>query len=81
MAELVHQLVGYDRATDKVVYQHAFPSDEWDTIRKFLRADDDDPSMVDIYPIDEPTVRDIMGIIHGYKRADVDYFIECSRRD
>jgi|SRR5208337_272983 len=71
---IVHHLVGYDRATEKVAYQHACPPDEWNTIRKFLRADDDDPSIVDIYPIDEPTIRDMMGVIHSDLPADLDYF-------
>ena len=81
MTELVHHLVGYDRATEKGAYQHAFQPDEWNTIRKFLRADDDDPSIVDIYPIDEPTICDIIGVIPSDIPADLDYFIECSRRD
>jgi hypothetical protein len=81
VTQLVHQLVGYDRETEKVAYQHDFPSDEWDRIRTFLRADPDDPSMVDVYPVDTPTVRDIMGIIHDHIRGTLDYFIECTARD
>ncbi len=80
MTELVHQLVGYDRETEKVAYQHDFPSDEWDRIRGFLRAEPDDPSMVDVYPIDAPTVRDIMRVIDDSIRGSLEYFIECTAR-
>ena len=81
MTQLVHQLVGYDRKTEKVVDQHDITASEWNRIRKMLHADIDDPQMVDVYPIDEPNVRNIVEIIHKAARTDLDYFIECSIRD
>jgi hypothetical protein len=81
LTQLVHQLVGYDRKTEKVVDQHDITASEWNRIRIMLHADLDDPQMVDVYRIDEPTVRNIVEIIHKVVRADLDYFIECSIRD
>ena len=81
MTELVHQLFGYDRKTEKLVYQRDIPPDQWCSIRKFLRADDGDPSMVDIYRIDEATLSSIAEIIRNANEKDLDYFIECSTQD
>ena len=81
MTELVHQLVGYDPKTERVAYQHDFHSHEWDRICGFVHADPDDPAMVDAYPLDRPTVRDIMGTIREDVPSGLDYFIECSARD
>ena len=81
MTELVHHLVGYDRSTEKAVYEHSIPSEEWKAIIDFLKADSDDPLMVDVYPLDGSAIRDVGGIIHSSLRPDLDYFIECSRGD
>ena len=81
MTELVHQLVGYDPKTESIAYEHDFRPDEWRKVRRFLHAEPDDPSMVDVYPIDRPTVRDITEVILAVAPPDLDYFIECSARD
>lgn len=81
MTELVHQLVGYDPKTEMVAYEHDFHPEEWKEVRQFLRADPDDPAMVDVYPIDYSMARDIAGIIQDSAPKELDYFVECSARD
>ena len=52
-----------------------------EVIRSFLSAEPDDPALVDVYPIDYPTVRDVAGVIRDNTPNNLDYFIECSARD
>jgi hypothetical protein len=81
VTEVVHSLVGYDRRTEKVAYQHDIPLEKWDAVRKFLHPDDDDPEMVDVYPLNESMAHNLIGILPDIAGQDLDYFIECSRRD
>jgi hypothetical protein len=80
VTELIHHLVGYDRITEKVVDQYDIPSEKWDAVRRIIRADDDDPSVIEVYPVDGKTARHIVEIIHERIRSDLDYFIESSKR-
>ncbi len=77
---LVHQLVGYDKATETVAYEHDFRPEEWRRIRKFLDADPGDPDMVYAYPIDGHRVVEIASVIQA-PVGNLNYFIECSARD
>jgi len=75
---LTHQIVGYDPATEELVFEADIPEGTWDAVKSILKKDDGDPEYVYIHKIDYSQAADILGLVHQNGRRGVDYYIECS---
>jgi hypothetical protein len=77
---LAHQLVGYDPETERLEVQWEIPESLMDKVRRLVVTDEDDPDIVDAYPVDPTVARDILGMLHSNERRQLDYFLEGFQR-
>jgi len=77
MSALTHSLVGYDRATQRVVDEYEVPDRVLARARELARVPADDPEAMMCYPLDASEARELADILKA--RIDTerrDYFLE-----
>ena len=79
MSGITHRLVGYDRATERVVDEYPVPDDKLPTAKLLAHVPADDPDAVMCYPLKPAQARDLAGFINAVAYIDPDhrdYFFE-----
>jgi hypothetical protein len=77
MSNSQHQLVGYDRDTERPRYAIDIPPAKLDVVRQLVRFEKDDPEGYDSYEVDYAIARDLAAIANGERPPrDLDYFLE-----
>lgn len=74
---LIHQIVGYDPETEKLVFEADIPSDAWNYVKSILDDADGDPDYLYIYKLDRAKATDILGLVRVAKPKGLNYYIEC----
>ncbi len=75
---LTHQIVGYDPATEELVFEADIPEESWDAVKSIIIDDEGDPEYIYIHKIDYSKAADILGLVHQSAPRGVNYYIECS---
>jgi len=75
---LVHYLIGYDPATERIAAQYPVPRQRLVDIKTVVKADADDPRLAGSYRLTKLQVTRIAGIIgvQAYLR-NLDYFFQA----
>lgn len=76
MSDITHRLVGYDRATERVVDEYALPEERLPEARRIAHVPDDDPDVAQCYSLGSNEARDLAGFIGVSVSPDRDYFLE-----
>ena len=77
MTRIDHNLVGYDRASERVADEFEVPEAMLAKAREFARVPADDPDAIMCYPLDAARARDLaslIGVTVDPERRD--YFLE-----
>lgn len=77
MNGITHRLVGYDRATERVVEEYAVPDGVLPSARSVAHVPEGDPEAAMCYPLSAGAARDLAGFINaGVDPERNDYFLE-----
>jgi hypothetical protein len=78
MSGITHRLVGYDRATERVVDEYPVPDDKLDAAKTLAHVPTDDPEAALCYPLRPAEAKDLAGFIgaSNVKPERCDYFLE-----
>ena len=74
---VVHQLVGYDRQTDRRRQNFEIPEDRLSEVKQIARVPRDDPDAVWSYPLSLAQAREIAGLIGGSVDPGAEFFLEA----
>jgi hypothetical protein len=74
-----HRVVGYDPASEKLVFSLNVPDIALLPFRKLIRFEPDDPEGYDSYKLDYSLVSDLVGLLKKQRPPqELEYFIEPS---
>jgi len=77
MSALTHSLVGYDRATERVVDEYRVPDRVLARAKQLAKVPSGDPDAMMCYPLDASQARDLAEILEVRIDAErYDYFLE-----
>lgn len=73
----MHQVVGYDRDTERVGLEYGIPQQDFDKIKQIVGVASSDPDAVGNYEIDGPAVQEVARIIgEQLDTKRFDFFLE-----
>jgi hypothetical protein len=61
--KIVHRLIGYDRETEELAWQHDIPEAKLSVVKKIAKVDTDDAEAIGSYELTASQAREIAGII------------------
>jgi hypothetical protein len=74
---VVHRLVGYDRASERLAFELDIPPDKLDIIKEVAHVDPADIEVIGSYPLKDYEVRDIAAIAaFDLPPGQLDFFLE-----
>lgn len=75
--KLIYRLVGYDRATGRIVEKHSVPAKEVHYAKKVAGLDPSNPELIGDTPLTDSQAKDIAGVIHAQiDTVRHEYFLE-----
>ena len=79
MNRIIHTLVGYDRATERLAAEFDVPEAVLDRAKRLAGVTANDPDATMCYPLDASCARDLAGILGvGVDTERRDYFLESA---
>jgi hypothetical protein len=61
--KMVHRLIGYDRETEEIAWQHDIPEAKLTVVKKIAKVDANDSDAIGSYELTASQAREIAGII------------------
>jgi|HubBroStandDraft_4_1064222.scaffolds.fasta_scaffold1772631_2 hypothetical protein len=61
--KMVHRLIGYDRETEELAWQHDIPEAKLTVVKKIAKVDANDSDAIGSYELTASQAREIAGII------------------
>jgi len=75
--DIVHRLVGYDAATERIAFQRDIPRGKLPIVKHLARVAQTDPDAVGAYPLSTAQARDVAGILGiDLPREHLCFFLE-----
>jgi hypothetical protein len=76
-SDVMHELIGYDPSTNRIVYREKIPPNSMHAVLLLVGPDENDPDAIDSYAIELRVANDIIELAKLRKGPqDLEYFVE-----